>query len=84
MSLDDLIALMERFVSGDAISLGDAGRLESALLEQAESEPGLEDLADDFAQYAPGRGELLLDFSQMRPRVAHHLHTLKARRALHS
>jgi len=82
MSLDDLIALMERFVSGDAASLADANRLESGLLEHAVTDPSLEDLADDFAQYSPVGGELLFDFARMKPRVAHYLDALKARSSL--
>jgi hypothetical protein len=51
MEIEQLIALMERFVSGEATSLEDAGKLEGALLECIQDNPGLEDLADDLAQY---------------------------------
>ena len=54
MRLDDLITLMERFVSGDAISLADARELEGLLLECTPEHPEFEDLADDLAQYQPG------------------------------
>jgi len=79
MSLDELIALMERFVSGEAICSADAALLESALLEHSGSNPSLEELADDFAQYSPAGGEYLLDFAGMKPRVAHYLEILRAR-----
>jgi hypothetical protein len=79
MATDDLITLMERFVSGDAISLADAKRLEGRLLEAVSEVPELEDLADDLAQYQPGGGDYLYDFERMKPRVAHHLAALRAR-----
>ena len=78
MAIDELIKLMERFVSGEAISLADAKKLEGLLLEAAPSLPELEDLADDLAQYQPGGGDHLYDFDQMKPRVAHHLAALRA------
>lgn len=77
MPIDDLITLMERFVSGEAISLADAGKLESALLEWVEVHPELEELADDLAQYQPGGGEHLYDYASMKPRVAYYLRALR-------
>jgi hypothetical protein len=79
MATEDLIKLMERFVSGDAISLADAQRLEGRLLESVSEVPALEDLADELAQYQPGGGEHLYDFELMKTRVAHHLAALRAR-----
>jgi len=79
MPIDDLISLMERFISGEAISVRDANRLEGLLLELAPTFPELEDLADDLAQYRPGGGDYLHDFEYMKPRVAYHLDTLRAR-----
>lgn len=75
---DELITLMERFVSGEAISLADAQRLEGVILESAPAFPELEDLADDLAQYQPGGGDYLYDFEQMKPRVARQLAALRA------
>jgi hypothetical protein len=82
MSTDGLITMMERFVSGEANSLEDARKLEAMLLEAAEAFPELEDLADELAQYRPGGGDFLYDFQQMKPRVAHQLALLRARRPL--
>jgi len=79
MAIDDLMTLMERFVSGEAIALADANRLESLLLEWTSEVPELEDLADDLANYRPGGGDYLYDFDQMKPRVAHFLASLRAR-----
>jgi hypothetical protein len=82
MATEELITLMEQFVSGEAISLADAKRLEGLLLESAPALPELEDLADDLAAYQPGGGDHLYDFEQMKPRVAHHLAALRAHPAL--
>jgi len=81
MPIDDLIALMEGFVSGDAISLADAEKLEGLLREWAPEHPELEDLADDLAQYRPTSFPFLHDYSYMKPRVAHRLAVLRARLA---
>jgi hypothetical protein len=78
MRIDDLATLMERFASGEAISLQDARKLEGGLLEWAPEYPDLEDLADELAQYSPGGGDLLFDEVRMKPRVAHHLAMLRA------
>jgi len=77
MPIDDLITLMERFVLGEAISVEDAGKLESALLEWIEVHPELEDLADDLAQYQPGGGDFLFDYARMKTRVLHYLRALR-------
>jgi hypothetical protein len=77
MPIDELITLMEKFVSGEAISVDDAGKLEGALLEWVEAHPELEDLADELAQYQPGGGGFLHDYSRMKPRVAYHLRVLR-------
>ena len=78
MPLDELILLMERFVSGEAMSSADAALLEGALLENSALDPSLEALADDFAQYSPRGGEFLFDFARMKQRVEHHLSALRA------
>jgi len=78
MAIDDLITLMERFISGDAISVADANRLEGLLLELAPEFPELEDLTDDLAQYRPEGGDYLHDFEWMKARVAYQLATLRA------
>ncbi|HEY7373672.1 MAG TPA: hypothetical protein VIF57_16035 [Polyangia bacterium] len=57
MTLDELVGLMDAFVRGDAISLRDANRLESALLEFVPEHPELDELADDLAAYEPYGGE---------------------------
>jgi hypothetical protein len=80
MLIDDLITLMERFVSGDAISVDEARKLEGALLEWVDTYPELEDLADDLAQYQAGGGDFLYDYARMKPRVAHHLQAIRGRR----
>jgi hypothetical protein len=82
MAIDELITLMERFVSGEAISVAAANRLEGLLLESMSEHPELEDLAGELAQYRPEGGDYLHDFDWMKPRVAHHLGALRARRPL--
>ena len=75
--VEHLIALMESFVSGEAISVNDANKLEGALLECSPERPELEDLADDLAQYRPGGGDFLYNYVQMKPKVAYFLRVLR-------
>ena len=82
MAISELITLMERFVSGDAISVAAANRLEGLLLELVPEHPEFEELADELAQYRPEGGDYLHDFEWMKPRVAHHLAALRAPRPL--
>jgi hypothetical protein len=78
VAIDDLMTLMQRFVSGDAISVADANRLEGLLVELSAERPELEGLADDLAQYRLEGGDHLYDFAWMKPRVAYHLAILRA------
>lgn len=77
--MDALITLMEQFVSGEAISVRDANRLEGLILEVVPEFPELEHLADDLAQYRPEGGDYLYDLAFMKSRVAFHLAALRAR-----
>lgn len=79
MAIDDLITRMERFVSGEAISVADANKLECLIDDLVPTFPELEDLGDELAQYRPEGGDYLFDFKRMKPRVAYHLATLRAR-----
>jgi len=79
MPIDDLLTLMQRFVSGEAMALEDARTLEGALLQRVPDYPELEELADDFAWYRPEGGNFLLDHARMKLRVAYHLDALRAR-----
>ncbi|HKO54042.1 MAG TPA: DUF5071 domain-containing protein [Polyangiaceae bacterium] len=79
MPIDDLLTLMQRFVSGEAMALDDAKALEGELLQRVPDYPELEELADDFAWYRPEGGEFLFDHARMKLRVAHHLDALRAR-----
>ncbi len=82
MAIAELITLMERFVSGDDISVAAANRLEGLLLESIPEHPELEELADELAEYRPEGGDYLYDFEWMKLRVAHHLAALRAPRPL--
>jgi len=79
MAIDDLLTLMERFISSEAMSLEDANILGEALLQQVPDYPELEVLADDFAQYRAEGGDVLFDHARMKIRAAHHLDALRVR-----
>jgi hypothetical protein len=78
MTLAELIASMESFVRGEAISAQDAWKIEDALRELFPEDPKLEDFADELAHYRPEGGDYLINYNQMRPNVAYHLEGLRS------
>jgi hypothetical protein len=81
MPVSELVQRMQRFLRGEAISVGDANAMESLALALLEQCPELEELADDLAQYRPEGGEFLFDYDQIRPKVAYYLEMLQSRDA---
>jgi len=66
---DDIIPALNRFVSGEDISLPAANRLEGLLDEAYPNDEVIQDRVLNLAIYRPGGGEFLLDTREMQKRL---------------
>jgi hypothetical protein len=65
-----LSVLLESFVSGKGRTIATAHQIEGQIATRFPSDHAIQDLADAFAQYTPGGGDLLFSEVDMLPMVA--------------
>jgi hypothetical protein len=66
----ELALLLDRFVTGEDVSLAAANRLEVLLSDAFPDDDLVQDRVDDLAQYRPGGGDFLFDEKEMRSRLS--------------
>jgi hypothetical protein len=67
---EELLTLIERFVSGDNRSLQLVGEMEGLVLEFFSDEPWFDDVSLALAQYAPGGGQNYLGEADLAGELA--------------
>lgn len=66
----ELASLLDRFVTGEDVSLAAANRIEVLLSDGFPDDELVQDRAGDLAQYRPGGGDFLFDEEEMRSRLS--------------
>jgi len=68
-TMHQLALMLDRFVSGEDISLIAANQLEVLLSDGFPDDELVQDRVGDLAQYRPGGGDFLIDEREMRSRL---------------